>query len=166
MRRSITASDLALRGLWATRDALGLATIGRVIGGGFDGEMTVFNDRLAESNGRIRTTAAVEGEYALVLGSHREGAMGRLAVGDHVQITQALDLTDDIILRADLTLRTPEMPAGLGWQASLLLDDVVKVSTLGWPGRTRRVTDLAIPVSTLVGDHVFGIRLMLVETEA
>lgn len=159
MRRSITAADLALRGRWAPTGALALATIGRILGG-IDDDMTVFDDRLGENNGRV----AVGDGYAFVLGSHWDGATGRLTVGDRVQVTQTVDVTDDIVLRAELTMRTPVMPAGLAWQASLILDDVVQVATLGWPGRTRQIKDLAIPVSHLVGPRVFGVRLALVES--
>lgn len=164
MAPPIDAFDLALRGLGQPRGALLVATLGRIEGGDYG--MTVFNDRLDTEQGRIEPDGATppSGTHAVVLGSDREGVYGRLALGDLVQIAQEVDVTDDEVLRATLILRTPDdVPAGFAWKAALYLDDEERVSTLGWPGKTRTISDFGIPVTHLAGVRVFGIRLQLVE---
>jgi len=164
MAARIDALDLALRGLGQPRGALLVATLGRIDGG--DHGMTVFDDRLDTEQGRLEPDGAEasSGDHVVVLGSDREGVYGRLAAGDLVQIAQDVDLTDDELLRVSMALRTPDdVPSGYAWKAALYLDDEEHASTLGWAGKTRALTDYAIPVAHLTGDHVFGIRLQLVE---
>jgi hypothetical protein len=54
------------------------------------------------------------------------------------------------------------MPAGLAWEASVVVDGMKYASLRSRPGRERTVTDLAANVSKLAGVHVIGVRLELV----
>jgi hypothetical protein len=106
---------------------------------------------------------ATSGEYAFVLGDDEAGRFFRLAPGDHAEITQNTDLTGVMLVRASLRLRVPaSTPAGLAWEASILVDGIKLASMRVQPGRERLVTDLAAHVSKLSGLHTIGVRLELV----
>ena len=53
-------------------------------------------------------------------------------------------------------------PAGLAWEASLVVDGTALARMRAKPGRERLVTDLAANVSKLSGVHTVGVRLELV----
>ena len=123
--------------------------------------LTAFTSRLGRSQGRIRGTA---GDWSFVLGELEEGQFCELAPGDHVEISQELDLTDQDLFRADLCLRVPEeLLASLAWEAQLRVDGITRASARSKPGRARHITDLAANLSKLTGVHTLAIRLELVE---
>ncbi len=127
--------------------------------------LTAFTSRLGIGQGRLRTTKATAGEYAFALGDAEAGRIFDLAPGDHVEVTQPVDVTDMDFVRATLRLwAPPSMPSGLRWEASLLVDGTKVARASAKPGRERLVTDLAGNVSKLVGTHTVGVRLELVTT--
>ena len=91
------------------------------------------------------------------------GRFFELALGDHVEVSQSVDLTGVMLVRSAVRLRVPErMPTGFAWEASLIVDGMKYASLRARPGRERTVTDLAANVSKLTGVHVIGVRLELV----
>lgn len=119
-------------------------------------ELTAFTCRLGEGQGRL-------GPGVFILGDDEPGRLYELALGDHVELTQAIDLTGVTLVRASMRLRTPaQMPAGFAWEVSVVVDGVPHSSIRGTPGRERALTDLAANVSKLAGPHIVGIRLALV----
>lgn len=125
--------------------------------------LTAFTSRLGRGQGRLATPMATSGEYAFVLGDDEAGRFFGLAPGDHAEITQNTDLTGVTLVRAALRLRVPaSTPAGLAWEASILVDGIKLASMRVQPGRERLVTDLAAHVSKLSGFHTIGVRLELV----
>lgn len=47
------------------------------------------------------------GDYMFVLGDAEAGRLNELASGDHIEVRQAVDLTDADFVRAQLRLRVP-----------------------------------------------------------
>jgi hypothetical protein len=125
--------------------------------------LTAFTSRLGLGQGRLATPLATLGEYAFVLGELEPGRFFELAVGDHAELTQSVDLTGVKLLRAHLRLRVPVgLPSGLAWEAALIVDGVPLARARTRPGRERVLTDLAANVSKLAGPHKVGVRLSLV----
>jgi len=126
--------------------------------------LDAFKSRLGLGQGRIRPTSlpASSGDYAFVLGEDEPGRFFELAVGDHTEVVQDTDLTGVDLVRANLGLRIPTVPAGFAWEASIVVDGVKLASAMARPGRSREVTDLAANVSKLSGVHTVGVRLELV----
>ncbi|RKH04357.1 hypothetical protein [Corallococcus carmarthensis] len=127
--------------------------------------LTAFTSRLGLGQGRIRPQRGTpaSGEYLLVLGDEEPGRRFELAPGDFAEVTQAVDVTGVDLFRAALRLRVPSgAPAGLAWEASLVVGGVKYARCLGRPGRERLVADLAANVSKLSGVHTVGVRLELV----
>ncbi len=119
-------------------------------------ELTAFTCRLGEGQGRL-------GPGVFILGDDEPGRAFDLALGDRVEVSQAVDLTGITLVRATMKLRVPErVPTGFAWEASLVVDGVKYASVRGRPGRERAVSDLAANVSKLVGAHVIAVRLELV----
>ncbi|MDP1826671.1 MAG: hypothetical protein Q8L48_25595 [Archangium sp.] len=119
-------------------------------------ELTAFTSRLGEGQGRL-------GPGVFVLGDDEPGRFFEFALGDRVEVSQAVDLTGVMLARSAVRLRVPErMPAGFAWEASLAVDGMKYASLRARPGRERIVTDLAANVSKLTGVHVVGVRLELV----
>ena len=67
-----------------------------------------------------------------------------------------------IWLEVDDLGRVQGVPAGLAWEASVVVDGVKRSRMTCAPGRTRSITDLAANVSKLTGTHDVGVRLELV----
>jgi hypothetical protein len=127
--------------------------------------LTAFTSRLGRGQGRLLTPKATGGDYAFVLGDDEAGRFFELAPGDHAEVTQQTDLTGVMLVRALLRLRVPaSTPAGLAWEASILVDGTKLARMQARPGRERLVTDLAANVSKLSGLHTIGVRLELVTT--
>ncbi len=125
--------------------------------------LTAFTSHLGTSQGRIQTTLAAAGDFAFVLGDDEPGRLFELAAGDHAEVTQSVDVTAMDFVRASLRLRIPaSTPAGLVWEASMVVDGTKVASATAKPGRERLVTDLAANVSKLTGPHIVGVRLELV----
>jgi hypothetical protein len=125
--------------------------------------LTAFTSRLGRGQGRLRTSKATAGDYAFVLGEDEPGHFFELAPGDHVDVTQPADLTGVKLVRALLRLRVPaSTPAGLAWEAAIVVDGAKVARMRAKPGGERLVTDLAANVSKLSGTHVVGVRLELV----
>lgn len=127
--------------------------------------LTAFTSRLGRSQGRLSNPSASEGDYAFVLGDEEPGRFFELAPGDHAEVTQETDLTDVMLVRAILRLRVPaSTPAGVAWEASIVVDGAKLARMRARPGRERLVTDLAANVSKVAGLHTVGVRLELVGT--
>jgi len=125
--------------------------------------LTAFTSRLGRGQGRLATPKATGGDYAFVLGDDEAGRLFDLAPGDHAEVTQETDLTGVMLVRALLRLRVPaSTPAGLAWEASIIVDGAKLAAMRAKPGRERLVTDLAANVSKLSGLHTIGVRLELV----
>ena len=125
--------------------------------------LTAFTTNLGASQGRVATPKATVGDFAFVLGDAEPGRVFELVPGDHAQVTQLVDVTAMHFVRASLRLRIPaSMPAGLAWEASILVDGSKVAAARSKPGRERLITDLAGNVSKLVGTHMLGVRLALV----
>ena len=127
--------------------------------------LAAWNRDLGTTQGRIAPQGYVppSGTYVFVLGSDLPGLMQRLAVGDHVEVTQTASFGDINLARLRARMRPPAaVPAGVAWKASLRIDGLERASTLLEPGRTRDRIDLAANVSKLSGDHELGFRLELV----
>ena len=128
-------------------------------------DLDAFTSRLGLGHGRIRPASlpAGSGEYAFVLGEDEPGRFFELGLGDHTEVTQSTDLTGVKLVRALLRLRVPaSTPAGLAWEASLVVDGTALARMRAKPGRERLVTDLAANVSKLSGVHTVGVRRELV----
>lgn len=123
-------------------------------------EFDAFTARLGIGQGRID----MDGQTVFVLGDVEPGWHRTLAVGDYAEVAQQVDLTDIEIVRASLTLHVRAgIPAGLAWEVSITVDGAKAGRVLGWPGRTRTITDLGANVSKLTGQHTVAVRLELVE---
>ena len=129
-------------------------------------ELDAFRSRLGTGQGRIvpANAAPVSGEHLFVLGDDQPGRIFELVPGDRAEVVQAVDLTGVDLVRAHLELRVPEsLPAGLAWEASLVVDGTPMARATCPPGRSRRIDDLAANVSKLSGVHQVGVRLQLTE---
>lgn len=79
-------------------------------------ELTAFTGRLGEGQGRL-------GPGVLVLGDDESGRSFELARGDHVEVTQVVDLTGVTLVRTSVKVRTPKrMPLGFAWAVSIVVD--------------------------------------------
>jgi hypothetical protein len=126
-------------------------------------ELTAFTSNLGVTQGRVETTDAPSGRFAFVLGDLESGRVFELAPGDAAEVTQDVDLSGLHFVRATLRLRVPKsLPAGLAWEASILVDGVARASFRVRAGRERVMRDLAANVSKLAGLHTVGVRLALV----
>lgn len=131
--------------------------------------LTAFDCRLGASQGRLPREALAtaagspapgSGNFVFVLGDVEPGRRHDLDAGDHAEVTQAVDLTGTDLVRARLHLRVPaDVPAGMAWEASLIVDGVGLARARCRPGRARTLTDLAANVSKLAGVHQVGVRL-------
>ena len=130
---------------------------------------TAYNGRLRKSQGRLEAAAAdgtpaPSGDYVFVLGDAEAGRFHELTNDDHVEVRQAVDLTDADFVRAQLRLRVPEStPAGWRWVVSIRVDGSPLTQATCAPGRERLLTDLAANVSKLAGVRDVAIRLALEE---
>lgn len=126
--------------------------------------LTPFTSRVGVSQGRLQATGAQPrtGDHVFVLGDDTRGRVYNLAEGDYVEVLQDTDLTGVDLVRTNLTFRTPDdVPAGLEWQAQIVVDGVAVARVAGRPGRTRSIADMAANVSKLSGVHSVGVRLAL-----
>ena len=129
-------------------------------------ELDAFRSRLGTGQGRLQPagTEVPAGEYVFVLGEDEAGRLFDLAPGDHAEVVQDTDLTDVDLIRAHLRLRVPaSLPAGLGWEVSMVVDGAKLARAMCQSGRERELTDLAANVSEAAGVHPVGVRLELVE---
>lgn len=123
-------------------------------------ELTAFNSRLGLSQGRIKDH---DGDHVFVLGDNSPGYYYRLESGDRVEIVQETKLDDIDLIRTQMSLWVPEdLPANLGWEASIIVDGVPRAHATCPPGRKRDITDLAANVSKLAGSQQVGVRLQLI----
>ena len=123
-------------------------------------ELDAFTRRLGEGQGRV---VAPDGSASFVLGDVEPGWWAELAVGDHIEATQDLDVTGVALVRAIVSLRAPaSLPPAFAWEAAIVVDGVKRASIRCTAGRTKRSTDLAANVSKLAGVHSVGVRLELV----
>jgi hypothetical protein len=123
-------------------------------------ELDAFTSRLGEGQGRV---VLPSGEVRFVLGDLETGRSFALVAGDHVEVTQALDLTGLTLVRVVGEFRaTATMPPGLVWEASVVVDGQKRARLRCQAGRRRLVRDLAANVSKLSGLHQVGVRLELV----
>jgi hypothetical protein len=123
-------------------------------------ELDAFTSRLCEGQGRV---VLPSGEVRFVLGELEAGRSCELVAGDHVEVTQSLDLTGLTLVRVVGEFRAPAtMPPGLVWEASVVVDGQKRARLRCEAGRRRAVRDLAANVSKLSGLHQVGVRLELV----
>jgi hypothetical protein len=123
-------------------------------------DLDAFTSRLGDGQGRV---VAPDGSISFVLGDVEPGRLFELVAGDHVEVMQTTDLTGVALVRALVTLRVPKsVPAGLAWEASVIVDGVKRARATCAAGRTRSITDLVANVSKLAGSHEVGVRLELV----
>jgi hypothetical protein len=130
-------------------------------------ELDAFTSRLGPGQGRLQPQGAVapSGEYVFVLGDDEPGRFFELDAGDRAEVVQDTDLTSVDLVRAWLRLRVPaSLPAGLGWEAAIIVGGVKAARATCPAGRERVLTDLAANVSKLTGVHQVGVRLELVVT--
>jgi hypothetical protein len=119
-------------------------------------ELTAFTSRLGEGQGRL-------GPGVFVLGDDEPGRTVELARGDHVEVTQVVDLTGVTLVRTSMKVRTPtRMPLGFTWELSIVVDGVKYSGVTLRAGSERSLDDLAANVSKLTGQHTVGVRLELV----
>lgn len=119
-------------------------------------ELTAFTSRLGESQGRL-------GPGVFVLGDDESGRTFELDRGDHVEVTQMVDLTGVTLVRTSTKVRTPTlMPPGFAWEVSIVVDGVKYASITLRAASERTLDDLAANVSKLTGQHAVGVRLELV----
>jgi hypothetical protein len=122
-------------------------------------ELDAFTSRLGAGQGRI---VAADGTATFVLGDAEAGRRFDLAAGDHVEVTQSLDVTGVALVRAALHLRVPAgLAPDLVWEAALIVDGAPKARANCETGRSRDLLDLAANVSKLTGLHDVGVRLSL-----
>ena len=127
--------------------------------------LTAFTSRLGVGHGRLLAVPGSESEndHVFVLGERERGRLFNLAPGDRAEVTQTVDLTGVVLVRAALSLDVPEsVPMGLAWEASVVVDGVKLASARARRGRERVLTDLAVNVSKANGVHTVGVRLELV----
>jgi hypothetical protein len=127
---------------------------------------TAFDARLGTTQGRALATSvgtvAPSGDYLFVLGDAERGRLHDLAVGDHAELQQAVDLTGVDLVRAQLRLRVPaSTPADRRWVVSIRVDGAPLAQATAKAGRERALTDLAANVSKLTGVHTVAVRLAL-----
>ena len=130
-------------------------------------ELDAFTCRLGLGQGRIQptTVSPAAGEFVFVLGEDEPGCKFEFTPGDYAVIVQDMDLSGVDLIRAQLIFRVPgDLPAGLTWEVSMVVDGQKVASAIARPGQTRRLTDLAANVSKLAGTHPVGVRLELVST--
>jgi hypothetical protein len=119
-------------------------------------ELTAFTSRLGEGQGR-------HGPGVFVLGDDEPGRTFEFARGDHVEVTQVVELTGVTLVRTSLKVRTPKrMPLGFAWEVSIAVDGVKYSGVTLRAGSERSLDDLAANVSKLTGQHTVGVRLELV----
>jgi hypothetical protein len=119
-------------------------------------ELTAFTSRLGEGQGRL-------GPGVFILGDDEPGRTFELAIGDHVEVTQAVDLTGVTLVRTSMKVGTPKrMPPGLAWEVSIVVDGVKYAGVTLRAGSERALEDLSANVSKLAGPHTVGVRLELV----
>ncbi|PIE65645.1 MAG: hypothetical protein CSA24_02300 [Deltaproteobacteria bacterium] len=129
-------------------------------------ELTAFENRLGSGQGRIALAHAAppSGDYVFVLGDDEAGRLFELAPGDRAEVVQQTDLSGVDLIRAHLRLRVPaQLPAGLAWEASIVVDGNKRAMATCSLGRERVLNDLAANVSKMTGLHQAGVRLELVE---
>lgn len=125
-------------------------------------ELTAFTSRLGAGQGRLELEPGADG-HVFVLGEAEPGRRFEIAVGDHAEVTQSVDLTGIALVRAALRLRVPaSTPAGFRWEAAIVVDGAVMARATARQGRERLLSDLAANVSKLSGVHEVGVRLQLV----
>jgi hypothetical protein len=127
---------------------------------------TAFDARLGTTQGRAMATSvgtvAPSGDYLFVLGDAERRRLHDLAVGDHAEMQQAVDLTGVDLVRAQLRLRVPaSTPADRRWVVSIRVDGAALAQATAKAGRERALTDLAANVSKLTGVHTVAVRLAL-----
>lgn len=124
-------------------------------------ELTAFNSRLGLSQGRIPTD---DTDFVFVLGDDVPGYFHNLEGGDYAQVVQDLDLTDVNIVQTELTVEVPDStPETIGFELSIVVDEMKMATTVCFRGQKRRITDLTANVSKSTGIHTVGVRLEVIE---
>lgn len=139
----------------------GIAPFGDMTMPGFPtvpAEATLFASALGERQGRLVRS---DGRAVFVLGAEASAVLGRLAIGDWVEVAQDLDCTGLHLVRLAGWLRVPEdAPPGSCWVLSIRTPFERLAE---WPLRpgTRALDDVIANVSRLAGVHRIAVRLAL-----
>jgi hypothetical protein len=126
--------------------------------------LSAFNARLGLGQGRVQPSAVTPpgGEYVFVIGADDPGWRADLEIGDRGQVAQQVDVTGVDLVRASLHLRVhADLPSGLAWEVSLLVDGVKRARATCMAGRARALIDLAANVSKETGVHELAVCLEL-----
>ena len=124
---------------------------------------TAFDRYPAHTSGRVKPVGgALAGAYAFVLGCDQPGVFGNFVLGDHTEVSQAVDVTGLRRLGFALKLRGPAAVAGGKWLVTWRVGGVVQGSRVVLPLRTVTITDAGWDVSQLAGVQTLAIRLELV----
>jgi sporulation-control protein spo0M len=125
-------------------------------------ELTAFNSRLGFSQGRIPLEET--DQFVFVLGDDVPGYVYNLEPGDHAQVVQEIDLTDVSIVQTELSVKVQDStPDRIGFELSIVVDNIKMATTVCLTGQERRITDLSANVSKSTGVHTVGVRLEIVE---
>jgi hypothetical protein len=125
-------------------------------------ELDAFTEALGTRQGQLRGTAG----HVLVLGDVEAKRFHALSVGDFVEWAQEVDLTGEVLVRLQGSMRTPkDLLPGLCWEVAITIDDVKRVRFWATPGRTHRLEDVAAYVGGMAGRHRVAIRLELVSAD-
>jgi hypothetical protein len=125
-------------------------------------ELDAFTEALGTRQGRLRR----DGGHVLVLGDVEAHRVHELRVGDYVEWGQDVDLTDEVLVRVQGSLRTPkDVPPGFAWEVSFTVDGEKHARLVATPGRAQRADDMAASVAGMVGTHRVAVRLELVSAD-
>jgi hypothetical protein len=125
-------------------------------------ELDAFTEALGKRQGRVRAPSE-RSAHLLVLGDVEARRVHNLTVGDYVEWSQDVDLGTDDVVRIRGTMTTPrEVPSGLAWELSIMIDGRKAASLLAAPGRTQRLDDMAALATDAPGRREVALRLELV----
>ncbi len=127
---------------------------------------SAFDRRLGFEQGRIHGAQGFdppEGEFLFVLGSDTPTQFATLTPGDYAEVSQWGTFASAKTLQLRARTRGPSaaLPGDLAWFAQIRIDDAVLLEMAVEPMVTRTLTDLALPIGSLVDVHKFACRLVL-----
>lgn len=124
-------------------------------------ELDAFTAALGKRQGRVRAPGE-SGAHLLVLGDVEARRARNLTVGDYVEWSQDVELRADEVVRIRGTMSTPDVPPGLAWELSIMIDGRKAARLLAAPGRTQRLDDMVALATDALGSREVALRLELV----